>query len=98
MSAGRIDPNVELTDDELSSLEYHGCSSGTGAPMILRDAIVRACTEIRRRRSDAAALREAFTMPKSPLEDAIAILTAQTIEPTGAAPVVEPPREPCGRH
>lgn len=36
-----------LTDDELDSLEYHGCSSGTSTPQILRTAILQAVAEIR---------------------------------------------------
>ena len=36
-----------LTDEELESLEYHGCSSGTGTAPMVRDAIVKATTELR---------------------------------------------------
>ncbi len=43
-------PPEDLTDAELDGLEYHGCSSGTTASPMVRDAIVRACAEIRRHR------------------------------------------------
>jgi hypothetical protein len=36
-----------LTDAELESFEYHGCSSGTSTQPLVRDCIVRACAEIR---------------------------------------------------
>lgn len=39
----------DLTTDELSSLEWH--ASGTDTRMLLRDYIVRACAELRRRRA-----------------------------------------------
>ena len=43
-------PPEDLTDDDLEGLEHLGCSSGTSTPPMVRDAIVRACTEIRRHR------------------------------------------------
>jgi hypothetical protein len=48
----------DLTDEQLESLEYHGCSSGTGTPPILRDAIVRAVAEVRLHRAAVRADRE----------------------------------------
>jgi hypothetical protein len=40
-----------LTEAELEGFEYHGCSSGTSMAPMVRDAIVRACAEIRRWRA-----------------------------------------------
>lgn len=47
-------PLVPLSDLELDALEYDSCSSGTSTAPIVREAIVRACQELRqRRRCDA---------------------------------------------
>lgn len=54
----RRDPDVPLDDEEVDALEYHGCSSGTSTPPMVRDAIVRATREIRRHRKTTAADEE----------------------------------------
>lgn len=53
-SGGRPVTQEDLSDSELDDLEYHGCSSGTATPRVVRDAVVRATQEIRRRRRDQA--------------------------------------------
>jgi hypothetical protein len=47
---------MDLHDDEIESLEYHACSSGTSTQPIVRDAILRAIIELRRRRAEPAAV------------------------------------------
>jgi hypothetical protein len=62
LPASREEPVVKerkatlvLTDDELEAFEYHGCSSGTDTPPLVRNAIVRATQEIRHHRAAIAA-------------------------------------------
>jgi hypothetical protein len=52
-----MEPKV-LTDAELESLEYHGCSSGTSTPPMIRDAIVKAARELRGRRAARLTVEE----------------------------------------
>lgn len=42
------DVSSPLPEQDLSSLEDHAASSGTDTPPIVRNAILRACSEIRR--------------------------------------------------
>lgn len=42
--------DVPLSDVDLDGLFYHGCSSGTPTPSMVRDMIVRACVELQTRR------------------------------------------------
>lgn len=58
-------PETPLTENELEGFLYHGNSSGTSTPPIVRDIIVRACLELQRRRKKerAAAELAAYTTP-----------------------------------
>lgn len=55
---GRVPAGEPLTATMLDALEYYGCTSGTSAPPIVRDAIVRATQELRRRRAAEIANEE----------------------------------------
>src|SRR5277367_1555304 len=46
------DIDTDLSTSELAAFEWHGNSSGTETPLLVRQAIQRACAEIRRRRAD----------------------------------------------
>lgn len=41
----------DLTDGELEAAHWHGSSSGTTTPQLVRDALIRMVAEIRRRRA-----------------------------------------------
>lgn len=40
-----------ITDDEIEGALWHGCSSGTSTPPLVRDVLVKLCTEVRRLRA-----------------------------------------------
>ena len=58
-----------LSDGELESFEYHGLSSGTATPMMVRDLIVRACREIRSLRSQLSSTREKYEQAVREVEE-----------------------------
>lgn len=57
-------PAEDLAADQLESVEYHACSSGTPTPVKVRDAILSMVREIRRRRAWDAKNVAAFDPPE----------------------------------
>lgn len=44
-------PAPRLSNANLEALLYHGCSSGTPTPPMVRDGLVKACVELQQRRA-----------------------------------------------
>ncbi len=49
----QLGPGDDLSVEELDGLEFHACSSGTPTPRKVRDLVLRATRELRRRRMRA---------------------------------------------
>jgi len=64
-SDSALDVSVRLSDVELDALEYHGCSSGTSTPQLVRNGIVRATSELRQRRAADAAIAAVIAAAES---------------------------------